>query len=272
MKLLFSLLLGFFLLLCIPYEAESQSRSPVQDRRSIFRPTSQSRPPGGSRRPLQRSRRAMAMQYTGWEIGGNLGASYSLTDVSGNSVEQRPSFLNTQWSTVGLNAGVFGRYKFHPLFAVRVSVNYGKVHGADSLAEGRTRDFSFQNNIIELAATYEVYAPKSSPAFPFDFYGYLGLAAFYHNPDLRVPDHLVDSFEEDEYSNFQPAIPMGLGVTYSVRLPQSDLKIGYEVGWRKTFFDYLDGFTRPWSQGSDSYYFNKITVSYAIPDSRRPFR
>lgn len=149
-----------FLLLCIPYEAESQSRSPVQDRRSIFRPTSQSRPPGGSRRPLQRSRRAMAMQYTGWEIGGNLGASYSLTDVSGNSVEQRPSFLNTQWSTVGLNAGVFGRYKFHPLFAVRVSVNYGKVHGADSLAEGRTRDFSFQNNIIELAATYEVYAPS----------------------------------------------------------------------------------------------------------------
>jgi len=229
-----------------------------------FRPPGRSRQPGGTRRPLQLSRRDIWLLRYGWDIGINIGTSHSLTDVSGTSVDQRPSFLNTQWSTTSINAGVFGRYKFHEFFAVRGAINYGKIHGADSLAAGRTRDFYFNNNVFELAVIGEVYAPKAYYGSPFDFYAFLGLAGFYHNPDLSVPD--PDNFEFDDFSKFQPAIPMGIGGYYMIN---SDFRIGYEIGWRKTFFDYLDGFTRPWSRGNDSYYFTQIKFSYFIPDMIR---
>ncbi len=266
MKPFFSLCFGLLLFLLMPLEGESQSRSPVYNTRSSFQPPSRSRPPGGTRRPLTPSRRALSLRDLGWEIGGNIGTSHSLTDVSGTSVDQRPSFLNTQWSTTSLNLGGFARYRFNPLFAVKTSLNYGRVHGADSLAEGRTRDFYFDNNIIELALIYEVYVPTISLNFPFSLYGFIGLAGFYHNPNLTVPNPPPHDFTEDEFSNFQPAIPMGIGFNYTIN---REWKIGYEVGWRKTFFDYLDGFTRPWSRGSDSYYFGTVKVSYFLEQTRR---
>ncbi len=256
---------GIVLLLFIPYESQAQSLFPLSSKRSSFQPPSQSRNPGGSRRPIAPSLRSLATEKLGWEVGGNIGTSYSLTDVSGSSIDQRPSFLNTQWNTLSLNVAGYGRYRFHELFAVTASFNYGRVNGADSIA-GRSRNFYFKNNILELAVLYEVYAPLSIPNFPLSVYGFLGLAAFYHNPDLTVPNPAPFDFTWDEYSKIQPAIPMGIGFNYAVT---RDIKIGYEVGWRKTFFDYLDGFTRPWSKGSDSYYFASLTFSYFLPDQRR---
>lgn len=265
MKSFLFLCFGIFLFLLIPMEGEGQSKSPVFSSRSSFQPPSQSRPPGGTRRPLRPSRRSLALRDLGWEIGGNIGTSHSLTDVSGTSIDRRPSFLNTQWSTTSINVGGFARYRFHRLFAVKGSLNYGRMHGADSIA-GRTRGFYFDNNVVELAVNYEVFVPTSSFNFPIDIYGFIGLAAFYHNPNLTVPNPPPHDFTEDEYSLFQPAIPMGLGFNYAIN---RDWKIGYEVGWRKTFFDYLDGFTRPWSRGSDSYYFSTVKVSYFIESTRR---
>ena len=251
-------------ILLTPFESDAgRNESEHQDIFS-FQPPSRSRPPGGTRRPLQLSRRDMVLLRYGWDIGINIGTSHSLTDASGTSVNQRPSFLNTQWNTTSINAGIFGRYKFHEFFAARASFNYGKVHGADSLATGRTRDFYFSNTIYEFAVLGEVYAPKVYPSFPFEFYGYLGIAGFYNDPDLTVPD--PENYQFDDFNNFQPAIPMGLGAYYVI---SNDFRIGYEIGWRKTFFDYLDGFTRPWSKGNDSYYFSTVKISYFIPDMVR---
>ncbi|TVQ83548.1 MAG: hypothetical protein EA393_15170 [Bacteroidetes bacterium] len=264
MKILIAWFFGLCLLFAAPYEIEAQSRSPIQDRRPSVRPPSRSRPPGGTRRPLTYSRRDLSLMQFGWDFGFNIGTSHSLTDVSGNSTNQSPSFLNTQWSTTSLNAGVFARYRFHPNFAARAAFNYGKIHGADSLAEGRVRNFYFNNQVYEFAAIGELYIPKTGPAFPLDIYGYLGLAVFFHDPVLTVPD--PENFEFDDFSNVQPAIPMGLGISYN--LPYN-FRVGYEVGWRKTFTDHLDGFTRRWSRGNDSYYFNKVKISYFIPDGRR---
>jgi hypothetical protein len=203
------------------------------------------------------------MERYGWEFGVNIGTSESLTDGSGMAIDQRPSFLNTQWTTLSLNAGGFTRFRFHDYFAVKASLNYGRINGADSIA-GRSRNFSFQNNIVELGIVYEVYVP-ASPGFPVGIYGFVGLAGFYHNPTLVVPDPAPNDFTWDEYSKFQPAIPMGFGFNYSVT---PDIRVGYEIGWRKTFFDYLDGFTRPWSKGSDSYYFGAFKFSYFMPVNR----
>ncbi len=261
MKFFISLIFGLGLLLMIPLEAESQSRSPVQDRRPSVRPPSSSRPPGGTRNPLLPSRRTQALGEFGWEVGGNIGTSLSLTEVSGTSVDQKPSFLNSQWNATRLNLGGFGRYRFNNLLAVRGSINYGRMSGADSLATGRERNFAFTNNIFELGVVGEVYAPKSSQEFPLDFYGFLGFAGFYHNPKLQVPEPIPNDFTFDSYSNIQAAIPVGIGINYMLA---NGIKVGYEIGYRKLFTDYLDGFTRPYSQGNDAYYFTTIIITYPL--------
>ena len=257
--------LGLLSLLLLPTKAECQSRSPIQDRRTIVRPPSNSRPPGGGRRPIQRSRRSMAIQPSGFDFGINIGTAHSLTDIGGTHWSSRPSFLDTQLSATSINLGAFGRYKINPLLAVTASANYGKIGGADSLSGENSsryrRDFYFTNNILEFALRGELYLPKAIPSNPFDLYGFVGFAMFYHDPDLRVPN--PENYEFAEYNNIQPAIPMGIGAFYTF---PNNLRIGYEIGWRKTFFDYLDGFTRPASQGMDSYYFGKVKISYFLPD------
>ena len=40
------------------------------------------------------------------------------------------------------------------------------------------------------------------------------------------------------------------------------------MGWRKTFTDYIDGFTRPWSKGKDSYVVTTVNLSYKMPNWR----
>jgi len=264
MKFFISLIFGLGLLFFIPFEAESQSRSPVQDRRPSVRPPSNSRPPGGTGRPLRQSRRSQALGQYGWEVGGNIGTSLSLTEVSGTSVDQKPSFLNSQWNATRLNIGGFGRYRFNNILAVRGSVNYGRMSGADSLASGRERNFAFTNNIFELGVVGEVYAPKSSSSFPLDFYGFLGFAGFYHNPQLQVPEPIPNDFTLDSYSNIQAAIPVGIGINYMLA---NGIKVGYEIGYRKLFTDYLDGFTRPYSQGNDAYYFTSVKITYPLQNT-----
>jgi hypothetical protein len=268
MKIFVSGLLVFLSLCLISIQAEGQSRSPVQDRRAKVKPASSSKRPWGSnnKRPLTRSIRSMYEQPKGIDYGVNLGTAHALTDIGGTGETSRASFLDTQWSETSLNAGVFLRYKFSPLFSLKSSFNYASISGSDLLSGESTsrfnRGFEFSNTIYELAFTGEFYIPKNFKN-PLDVYGFLGIAAFYHDPDLLVPN--PDRYEFDLVNTLQPAIPIGIGAFY--QFPNS-MRVGYEIGWRKTFFDHLDGFTRPASKGNDSYYFGKIKLSYFVPVRR----
>jgi hypothetical protein len=246
-------LAGILFLLLMPPEVVSQTPS-------------RSRLPSGER-PLMPSRRTLFYNQANWEVGAGGGVAYSLTDAGGMSIDKKASFLNTQWNTADMATGIFARYRFNRIFAVNTTFHYARLNGADSIA-GRSRGFYFNNQIAELAVRYEMFFPFPLAATPFDAYGFLGMAAFYNNPALYVPDPAPSDFTWDEYSLIQPAIPMGFGFNYYYN---NLLKIGYEIGWRKTFFDYLDGFTRPWSKGYDSYYFNTIKVTYIFPGKRSPW-
>ena len=126
--------------------------------------------------------------------------------------------------------------------------------------------------VLDLAGHYRTFATRNM----FTPYFFAGIAVFHHNPKARVPevdalhydifqaeplavnDHryagvtpgewidlkplgtegqnLPDS-EIKPYSNWQVAIPMGVGVRYRLSR-QSDLVL--EIGYRQTFTDYLD--------------------------------
>ena len=62
------------------------------------------------------------------------------------------------------------------------------------------------------------------------------------------------------------AIPLGVGFKYII----SDKWIfGYEIGYRQSFSDFMDGFQSPWSKHWDGYWISTFNFSYRIPTSRR---
>ena len=249
----------------------NNAQPPMSDRRSSLRPRnpSQSRPPyTGRRKPLQRSLRSRYVQQEGFEFGVILGTSHSLTNIGTG----KPSFMGTHWETTDLNTGVFGRYRINDNLAVNSSFHYARIHSADSLAPENSsrfqRDFYFENQIFELSVKGEFYVPGLLEVIPLEIYGYLGVGLFYHNPQLTVPPGAV--MPDDEYSLFQPAIPMGLGFKYSIN---ESFIIGLDIGHRMTFTDYLDGFTRPASDSDDSYFLGSLRLSYFLGGYRsfRPY-
>lgn len=204
----------------------------------------------------------------GWEVGFNLGTSHSLTEIGGSRDVSRGFVFDTQFETTSINFGVFGKYRFNELIAATAGFNYGHIHGADSLSPIESsryaRGFSFENNIYELSVRGEAYTPPLIPFVPLDFFGYIGIAGFYHDPILRVPN--PEQYEFEEFNNFAVALPIGLGASYTLL---RNYKISLDIGWRKTFTNYLNGFTRPASQGYNSYYFTALKFSYSFDDGQR---
>ncbi len=220
-----------------------------------------SQPPFPERlRPLEPSLREIYM-HRGFEVGLIAGTSHQLTDIGTGMY----TFLGTHWQTTDLNAGVFGRYHFNDRWAINSSFHYARIHAADSLAPKESaryrRDFYYNNQIYELNVKAEYYFRSIFYYSPFRLYGFLGAAVFYHNPDLTVPD--PENFEEESYSLIQPAIPMGLGISYKYN---ENLRIGFDIGHRVTFTDYLDGFTRPAGPANDAYFLGSLKISYFFRD------
>lgn len=275
-KLKLIILVFLVVLFTIPTELSGQDRpKPTKPKSNSFLPffkkknkqpqTRSQRPYSKRKRPVV-SRRSQYFAQKGWDFGLITGTSNSLTDIGGAGMDAKPAFIDVQLRTTSLNAGAFARYKFNNNFALNSSFHYGRISGDDKLSpEGSSRynrGFSFSNQIMEFGVLAEFYIPKYTRS-PFDFYAYTGVVMFYHKPNLVVPAGASNTAEA--YSNFQPAIPVGLGISYT--LP-SNIRIGYDISYRKTFFDYLDGFTRPASRGNDAYFFNNIRISYYIKPSR----
>ncbi len=207
--------------------------------------------------PLYPSLYSLLFLRLGYEVGILGGTSHSLTNI-GTGL---PSFMGTHWETTDLNAGAFFRYRFDLRWAVTSSFHYARMHAADSLAPEETarfrRDFYFNNEIFELSVTIEHFLPHYSYTSPWDIYGFIGFGVFYHDPQLTVPN--PETYEEETFSKIQPAIPMGVGVIYTLN---ENFRIAFDIGHRKTFTDYIDGFTRPASDYNDAYFMGSLRVSY----------
>lgn len=257
------IILLFILPLIYQYDSgfivfSGNSQSFMMDRHTVLHTlASSSQPPyPGPLRPLEPTLREMYM-HKGFEVGVIAGTSHQLTDIGTGMY----TFMGTHWQTTDLNAGVFGRYHFNNRWAINSSFHYARIHAADSLAPKESaryrRGFYYNNQIYELNVKGEYYFRRIFYDSPFRLYGFLGAAIFYHNPDLTVPD--PENFEQDSYSLIQPAIPMGLGISYHYN---ENLRIGFDIGHRVTFTDYLDGFTRPAGPGDDAYFLASLKVSY----------
>jgi len=173
------------------------------------------------------------------------------------------------------------RYKIDPRTTVKASLIYGYSRTEDyegSRNEGR--GFSSITQLVEFSGNFEYYfLPEhrintSAAMFnrrgminnytSFAAYAFIGLGATLYKPELEYQERPNDDYNHD--MGITACIPVGLGLKYII----SDSWIfGYEIGYRQTFSDFMDGFISPTSKKPDIYWISTFNFSYRIPTNRK---
>lgn len=181
------------------------------------------------------------------EIGLFLGGSYYIGDLN-------PNGHFSQFTKPA--GGIVFRYNFSPRFSARANALYGHYEAHDSYSKSpyrKQRNLSVKSEIIELSAQYEFNFQNfeiGSDKTMLSPYIFLGLAAFYFNPqgekgndwvDLRPlcteGQGLAGGATKRKYKRLQVSVPFGVGLK---AVFSKGIGIGFEWGMRKTFSDYLD--------------------------------
>lgn len=147
-------------------------------------------------------------------------------------------------------------YKFHhsKYISSRYQFLYTSISGNDkNFKANEYRNLSFHSNIFELGYSLEMNfigfgVNNNMHEKPHTTYVYGGFNMFMFNPkrelssgddvelrNLGTEGQVLDG--KRKYSSIQPALNFGIGYKFNVK---KITVIGFEIGMRKTFTDYLD--------------------------------
>ena len=168
------------------------------------------------------------------------------------------NFSSFRFGATRLGAGVSITRRFYPRLSGRFGLTYGRITGSDALTTAgqsdpdalfrRQRNFTFRNDIFEASAVAVVDLIENRNNYlkrpDFVPYVFAGVAGFYHNPQGLYTDGtyvdlqpLKTEGQATAYSRAQFSIPFGGGIRYRIN---RNFDASLEIGWRKTFTDYLD--------------------------------
>ncbi|MDP2175793.1 MAG: DUF6089 family protein [Bacteroidota bacterium] len=176
------------------------------------------------------------------EFGIQLGGSNYFGDLAPEIVLKETHFA----------AGVFYKYHHSKYFTSRYQFTYASISGNDNNFNSNLyRNLSFQSQIFELGYFTEfnfkpfginvreehktVYVFSGINLFHFDPKVRLAKGDLVSLRDLATEGQVVD--KKKKYSLIQPAITLGIGYKFNIG---RKYVIGTEIGFRKTFTDYLD--------------------------------
>lgn len=195
---------------------------------------------------------SLSAQYS-MDFGVSLGGSNYVGDVGGSGPEAKPWLLDMNLSKTNIGFGGFYRINFTRNIAAKLSVNYARIGGADSLSGIATqiaRNLSFRTDIIEASLVAEYYfftmnnLSRSSRS-RIDFGSYIfaggGVALFYPYAQYDNKWYYLRPLQtegvDNAYDVMTVAVPLGAGATFTF---DKKIKLGIEFGYRFTFTDYLD--------------------------------
>ena len=186
------------------------------------------------------------------EFGLNLGTSSYLGDLNPDDYRATES---------SFAFGVQTRYNFNSLFSARVGFNLGTIKGDDENSDRSdivARNLSFRSRVTELSLIGEFnflhfgkhrLNKSNRNYYRFSPYVFGGLAIFNFNPETKYNGRWYDlqplgtegqdvaNSNVSSYNRTQISIPVGMGVKFQL---DPNIILSYEIGWRKTFTDYLD--------------------------------
>ena len=195
--------------------------------------------------------------------------------------------LELNQTRLAISAGV--RYKLTQMFALNTHLSYGKISGDDALTKEFFRNYrnlNFKSNIYEIntnlefsfireqvGARYRLRGVRGQRGFEMSAYGFVGIGLFYFDPKGQIDGEWVKlrplntegqglTSTRKKYSNFQLAIPIGIGFKYSF---DRRWGIGLEYGIRKTFTDYMDDASKTYYDNGDLF-LQKGALSAAMAD------
>ena len=203
---------------------------------------------------------------------GLLGGATNYSGDIGRDPSNESSFLrDIQYQLTKPAYGVYFRSQRSMIKSVRLSIIYGEISAYDKISRYpaiRVRNLNFKSPILEYSFVIErILKGKIKPhayinkkgipvreIYQYYFYGYAGIGMYTFDPhadynggwyELRplgtegqgLCDPYSDICKTDHYYLTQFNIPMGLGFKYYLT---DRLIITGEIGWRKTFTDYLD--------------------------------
>lgn len=201
------------------------------------------------------------------EFGVFLGASTYGGDLTERLVE--PLEIN-------FAAGFYLRRRLNDHWGLKMNAYRGVISGDDAHATTESglwmRNLSFRSEIYELGAALEF----SPVRFRTDYYQgapylFSGISAFYFMPTAEMDGKTYNLHayrtEGTEYSLFQFALPFGAGMRLDVN---GNGSLGVELGFRKTFTDYLDDVSDTYApavvSGSDGARSLQSRLSYRSPE------
>ena len=216
-----------------------------------------------------------------YELLGGIGPAGFMGDLGGAPRNGTHFIRDYNFSSTRFNIDAGVRYRNNSNFAFKGMLTYAMVSGSDALTKDiirHNRNLNFRSPIIELSGQVEYYfinektknlysiagLKSKKKRRKFAPYIFAGVGFFFYNPkeELNGKWYSVRKNHTEgqglpggpkQFSNFNVAIPLGLGFRYTVNKRWS---VGAEFGIRKTFTDYIDGV-------SGKYYDNtKIAQAY----------
>lgn len=227
---------------------------------------------------------ADAQQFSKRKQYNSVGVSLNAMNYFGDLVPE-PDFTSLRFGATRPNVSLTFTRRFYPRISGRFALAYGRISGDDSKSGNSTdpekkfrynRNMNFRNDIFEASGVVivDIIENRNNYLKRPDFvpYVFAGLAAFHHNPQGQVkaaseggnpagltPGQFVDlqplgtegqriAGGSGVYSKNQFAIPFGGGVRYRIN---RNFDAAFEIGWRKTFTDYLDDVSKTYVGGEN---------------------
>jgi hypothetical protein len=174
------------------------------------------------------------------------------------------------------------RYRVTPRTSVKANFIYGYSKTSDfEGSRNEDRHFESVTQLFEFSGNYEFYllpefrVMRSAAMFnrrgmindysALGIYVFTGLGATFFWPDLKLPaERAGDKYKSN--MGITGAVPVGAGFKLII---SDKYMLGYEIGYRQSFTDFMDGVKTPWSKRWDGYWISTINLIYRIPTSRR---
>ena len=190
--------------------------------------------------------------------------SYLEAGIMGGIMSYSGELTNSimDFKHIRLAGAILGRYNLNPFLSFRLQLTAGSVSGDDKDAKelrNQIRNLHFKSKITEGSLNVELnllgFHPRGHERL-FSPYVFVGIGIFSFNPKARFFDPAsgsgedwrplrdfrtegqVDAFPDLKlYARTQVFVPAGVGFKLALN---SHISIGMEIGFRKTFTDYID--------------------------------
>lgn len=197
----------------------------------------------------------VSLMAQGWQL-------TALGGVANYQGDLQDRKFTTQQAQIALGLGV--QYDINKHFALRGMAVYGRIGADDRFNKDdglRSRNLSFKSQILEgniqlmyrfmdlETKNWTPYLVAGLGVFGFDPYTYDTLGNKFYLQPLGTEGQGLSAYPERSfYNRIQFVIPFGAGIQLRIN---ERITLGYEVGLRKTFTDYLDD----------------VSTTYADPDA-----